>query len=112
MHQADNYGSTPATATLAHGLMPSSLLACITSRPHRCYGVCAHGELAGLLLMQTKAIVEHVMDDVQAMAPPTCPNLEKLRMAYPSIGCWAPTCVLLRCSLIVSEFIHHRASSC
>ena len=55
--------------------------------------------------MQTKAILEHVMDDVQAMAPPIRPNLEKLRMAYPSIGCWAPTCALLRCSLIVSEFV-------
>ena len=45
--------------------------------------------------MQTKAIVDHVMNDLQNMAPPTLPNLEKLRMAYPSVGCWAPTCVPL-----------------
>jgi len=35
------------------------------------------------------------MHDVERMAPVAQPSAEELRMKYPPIGCWGPTCVLI-----------------
>ena len=43
---------------------------------------------------QMRDLVDHAMDDMQTLAPQAQPDLEQLRMAYPPIGCWAPTCVI------------------
>ena len=44
-------------------------------------------------LLQIGDVVDHVMSDVQALAPPAWSTLEELRITHPPVGCWAPTCV-------------------
>ncbi len=51
-------------------------------------------EYVGLLLTQLLSFVDRVMRDVEKMAYVAQPNPEQLRMKYPPIGCWAPTCAL------------------
>ncbi len=53
----------------------------------------AHHQSAGLILMQTQGFIERIMHDVVEEMPPMAqPSAEELRMEYPPVGCWAPTC--------------------
>ncbi len=53
--------------------------------------------------LQVQSFVSCVMGDVEALPSVAGPSVEELRMQYPGIGCWAPTCVPLLKPLNTSQ---------